>query len=203
MGKTAQDLVKAFIEETGVLPKGSNLRKCMDFAAVILNMQEDAKNATLSVRHCQEYAEKRAEEGHRITHQTLYNNAYLKAMMNWAIAGEKKGKTLVRKSSEVKALEEQIKRQKKRIKGLVLKTQEVDTLINELRSSKLNEIKYSIQLNRILDFLKIRGLDKLVPLAVSEEEILARFPTHLHERIDDTESGNVLVQVTEHNIDEQ
>lgn len=203
MGKTAQDLVKAFIEATGLHPKGGDLRKCMDFATVILKMQEDAKNATLSVRHCQEYAEKRAEEGHRITHQTLYNNDYLKAMMDWAITGGKKGKDLARKPSEVKVLEDQVKRLKKQVKGLVSQRLEVDTLINELRSSKMNEITYSIQLNRILDFLRIRGLDRLIPLTVSRDEILAKYPTHLLEIITDKETGEILVQDSEQNVDEQ
>lgn len=203
MGRTAQDIVKAFIEETGMRPTGADLRKCMDFAAVLLKMQEDAKKATLTVRHCQEYAEKRAEEGRRITHQTFYNNEFLKAMMDWAIAGDKKGKDLARKPNEVKALEEKVQRQKNKIKGLVLRMQDVDTLINELRSSKMNEIKYSIQLNRILDYLRMHGLDRLIPLTVSNEEILARFPAHLFDSVTFVESGEHLVQDSEHDVDEQ
>lgn len=205
MGKTAQDIVNAFIDETGARPKGRDLSMCLNFAAVILQMDEDAKNATPSVRHYQDYAENRADEDHRISHQTFYNNEILKSMMNWALAGKKKGKDLTgkSKSNEVKVLTDQVRRLKKQVKSLVSQRQEVDPLINELKFAKINEIKSSILLNRILDFLRMRGLDGLIPLTVSDDEIMAQCPTHLFESVTDIESDNDLVQVLEQNVDEQ
>ena len=199
MGRKAEDILRNFEEETGLNPKGTSRTNCLDLARILLGMDEEAKLLTLTARHIQRYAEKRAEDGHTISHGTFYNDPNLNAMQNWAIEKSKQGNNIKDKPKNVRALEDRIRRQEKQIKDLVAQIQYTDSLKYELKESRINETKNYILLTRMLNFLQNKGLDGFVDMYVTTEEIGARI---CFKEVD-AETEDILEQHLSRGIDEQ
>lgn len=210
MGKTEQGIMTEFFKDTGIRPKGCSDRLCRDFAHIIIIMLEDAELSTPAARHCQFYAEKRAEKGHTISHGMFYRDNNLKAMQEWFIA--KYGKAIKEekfkddKDVKIKKLEDQLRRIKRQRDGLILNQQMVDSLVIELETSKNNEIKNNILLERAFRLLEDHGLINHLNHTIDGDELYRHYFEQMKEVnaiINDLNQSNDLVHIKGSNIDEQ
>lgn len=191
------------MEETGLHPEGASYRFCLDFASILIMMEDEAKKASISVRHCLNYAESKAEEGHTISHATFYNDEILNAMLHWATDKAKSGKVLGDNPKSVKKLEEQVQKLKHQMQSLVKKAQQVDYLIIDLQEAKESEMRNWILLNRAFNLLQVNGLLPQLNQVVSDEEIMSNIhSSHLYYAETEVISSS-LEQDSRSNIDEQ
>ena len=210
MGNTEQGIMMEFFKDTGIRPKGSSERLCRDFAHIIIIMLEDAELSTPAARHCQYYAEKRAEIGHTISHGMFYRDNNLKAMQDWFISkygkGTKEKKYKDDKDVKIKKLEDQLRRIKRQRDGLVLNQQMVDSLVIELETSMNNEIKNNILLERALRLLEDHGLTNYLDHNIDGDELCGHYSEqmkHVNSLLNDFGQSEAIVQIERSIIDEQ
>lgn len=200
MGKTAEDVVKEFMQYAKVRLSGTSLKNSLKLASILLAMEDDAKRSAVSVRNI-EIKAKSMEKEKSLSHQTLYNDPILKEMLQWATA-ERKPKSDPRLKSD-EYYKEKIRQQKRQIDNLVKKVQTVDHILNELNDAKINERRNYILLQRALDVLKVHGLTGFFNEAVSPDELAICYSDEFRQRIAEVKIDGGLVQELEVEIDEQ
>ncbi len=194
MGKSAHEIVSAFVSEMGIQPIGKNQKNLLKFAEAIILMEEDAKKLKPSLRNCQYYSEEKVAKEFRISHGTFQNDKSLHMMANWYLEKKKAGLDTGDKNTHVKELEKSLKMQRKQMEGLIAQQIKFDSLCVELESANTNVVKQTIRFRRAMEILKQYRLDALVEIFVSPEDISA-FKYGL--RADSLSEGvpcNVLVQ---------
>ena len=200
MGKTAEDVVKAFMQDTKVHHlTGASLKNCLKLAHILLAMEEDAKLSVISVRNI-EHKAKSMEKEKSLSHGTLYNDPYLKEMLHWATAEQKPKSNTRTKSDE--DYEKEIRTLKRQRSTLIKKVQTVDCLLNELSDAKRNERRNFILLQRALDVLKEHGLTGFFNETVSPNELAVCYSDELRQRIAEAKMSEG-IQELEIEIDEQ
>lgn len=200
MGKTAEDVVKEFMQYAKVRLSGTSLKNSLKLASILLAMEDDAKRSAVSVRNI-EIKAKSMEKEKSLSHQTLYNDPILKEMLQWATA-ERKPKSDPRLKSD-EYYKEKIRQQKRQIDNLVKKVQTVDHILNELNDAKQNERRNYILLQRALDLLKVHGLTGHFNKAVSPDDLAVCYSDEFRQRIAEVNTNVGLVQELDVEIDEQ
>ena len=205
MEKTAKDLVNEFQHETGIRPLNKSLQRCVDFADVVLKMEEDAKKAAPTATNCMAYASM-AEPGHTISHATFYNDKDLNAMMEWYLSKRKTAKPKTDKSNgsdEVNRLKIKNQKLEKQLKTLVKRVQAEDTLNWDLKRTKDEAIRSHLLCERMETYLKSRGLDREIDMVVTEEQINEYRRNYLNKPFVDIMTGEVLEDINSLDVDEQ
>lgn len=203
MAKNAADIVKNYMAETGVTLSGSSLNLCLKFAEAILQMEHDAKRLQPSLRNCQYYSEERVSKENTISHSMFQKDSNLHAMAEWFLQKTKEGKDVREKPDYVQELEETVKRQKKQIQGLVSTQQNFDNISVDYHRVKMNLVRKDILLKRAMAVLKALGKDNEVNMIVSPEEIGVIDASLINYLPIDKDTGEILGQVDDENIDEQ
>ena len=178
--------------DSGLSLEGTSLTNCLDFANIILQMEDDVKHALPSVGNCLCYAESKVEKERRISHGTFYNDEKLKAMLHWYVSGKKEGKSVADNPRVVKALEETIRKLKKQIQGLILHQQSFDSISADYHRAQMNALRNRILFRRAMAVLKSMGKDHEVDMNVSPSELGAMSSSFLNCPLVDTETGEVL-----------
>lgn len=184
MGKSAVDIVNYFLADSGLSLEGTSLKNCLDFAEIILKMEDDVKHAQPSVSNCLAYAENKVDKERRISHGTFYNDVNLNAMLNWYVSGKKEGKSVADNPRVVKKLEETIRKQKKQIEGLIVSQQSFDSISADYHRAQMNALRNRILFRRAMAVLKSLGKDSEIDLNVSPSELGIPFVN--------TETGEIL-----------
>lgn len=203
MGNSAAEIVQNFMRETGVALTGTSLKNCLKFGEAILVREEDEKLLRPSLRNCQRYSEDRMSPEFRISHATFQNDENLHAMATWYINKLKAGKDVKENPEDVKALKEIIRRQKNQIKGLIEGQQNFDDISARNHKSQISAVRNRILFQRAMNVLKALGHDADVNQNVSAAEIGIVAPELLKYLPCDPETGEILGQQNDENIDEQ
>ena len=203
MGKNTEEIVQQFMYETGVELSGTSLKNCLKFGEAILEREEDEKLLRPSLRNCQRYSEERVAPQFRISHATFQNDKNLHAMAEWFINKKKVGKDVKENPDDVKGLKETIRRQKNQIRGLIAGQQNFDDISAKYYKSQISAIRNRILFQRAMNVLKALGHDADVNQNVSAAEIGVMAPELLKFLPYDPNTGEILGQQNDENIDEQ
>ncbi len=203
MGKSATEIVENFMKETGRDLMGSSQKNCLKFAEAILKMEEDEKLLRPSLRNCQRYSENKVSSDSRISHATFQNDKNLHAMAEWYIEKKKVGRKTNENPDHVKSLEDSVRRMKKQIKGLTAGQQNFDSISARYHKVQLSAIKNRILFQRAMEVLKSLGHDNEVNMVVDASEIGIMSPELASYLPIDPDTGEILVQQSDENIDEQ
>ena len=191
MGKGAVDIVRHFVQETGVSLSQSSYNNCLNFAVAILQMEKDTKSAEPSVRNCLRYSETKVSDENRISHGTFYNDKSLNAMMNWYLAKSKVGQDVKDNPKRIKELEDSVRKKDRQIKGLLVQQQHLDSINAKAIKAEQNAIRNRILFLRAMSVLKSLGKDHEVDMNVSAEEIGVMLPAA------STADGPVVVEIVQ------
>ena len=157
MAKNPHEIVKLFEAETGIKLSGRELEHGILLASTLLRMKEDQEKATVTTSHCLYYMEN-APAGQTVSHGTVYNNPNLKAMLDWAVSKTKEAHQKKDKKPDSNK-DEEIRKYKRQIQGLIESRQEVDNTICENRALKAHNAKLMILHDRMMHILIKHGLD--------------------------------------------
>ena len=203
MGKSATEIVRNYMSETGVELSGTSLKNCLKFAEAILEREEDEKMLRPSLRNCQRYSEDRVAPQFRISHATFQNDKNLHAMAEWFVKKLKEGKDVKENPDDVKGLKEKIRAQKAQINGLTAGQQNFDDISARYHKAQLQSIINRILFQRAMNVLKALGHDADVNQIVTAAEIGVVAPKLVKYLPFNQDKGELLGQQKDENIDEQ